>query len=130
MELLKAIEITEQTLIGVYGKPPHDRGNCFSVRTECGQHFKIVNFVHENLVEQTSSMGLDWPVQIGVLSDRIAVIHDHRIPNDWYPDRFCEACCPKDLLTITQRLRIERDIASGRRVERDGFVMVKSERHR
>ena len=121
---LKATAVIGYTLIGVWGKPPHDRGNCFSVRADDGNEYKIVNFVHENL-EALIAAGLTWPTGIRVLEGRTAVIHDRRIPHNWYQSRFCEVCCPRSLLPLPQTLRHEREVMQGVREERDGAVMIR-----
>lgn len=119
---MKAVGVTGYTLVGVSGSAPHKRGNCFSVAADDGAEYKIVNFVYENL-EALQEAGLTWPIGIRALSARIAVIHDHRIPDDWYQTQFCEVCCPKALLPLPQTLRHEREIMQGVR-EEHGNVCV------
>lgn len=104
---LKATCVTSITLVGVEGKPPLARGNCFSVRAEDGREYRVVNFVYENL-EALLAEGLEWPIDVRTLDSRTAVIHDKRIPNEWYSTRFCEVCCPNSLLPLPQQLRQER----------------------
>jgi hypothetical protein len=123
MQDLMATAIEEHTLVGVYGTPPHARGNCFGVRGDDGKHYKVVNFVYENL-EALLAAGLTFPIQIRALSDRHAVVHDKRIPHGWYPSHFCEVCCPRVLLPLPQALRQEREVMQGVREERNGLVMI------
>ena len=121
MQDLMATAIEEHTLVGVYGKPPHAHGNCFGVRGDDGKHYKVVNFVYENL-EALLRSGLTLPIQIRSLSERHAVVHDKRIPSGWYPSHFCEVCCPTTLLPLPQCLRQEREIAQGIRGEKNELV--------
>ena len=135
-----AMSITSQTLVGVnMDKYPIRHGNCFSVMTEKYYHivekysgnsrakeyfkymhkdWRIVNFYAENLEKLIKDKIITWPVKILVRRGRgrrIALIHDERIPDEWYADRWCEACCPEELLPLTQRLRLERMTARGDR---------------
>ena len=121
---LKATAVTSHILVGVFGKPPHTIGNCFSVTADDGKEYRIVNFVYENL-EALQENGLIWPVDIRVLSGRTAVVHDRRIPHDWYQSWFCEVCCPKALLPLPQTLCHEREVMQGVREERDGVVSIR-----
>jgi hypothetical protein len=109
---MKAISITSRTMIGTWGDPPWTRGNCFRVMADDGNVYRIVNFIYENLHELEKA-GLNWPIGIRVLSGRVAVIHDRRIPANWYSSSFCEVCCPKDLLPLPQVLRHEREAQEG-----------------
>lgn len=121
---IKAVEISTVTLMGVAGKFPLQHGNCFSVVGDDGKEYRIVNFVYENLAQLLGS-GLVFPIDIRLLNDRVAVIHDKRIPSDWYMSRFCEVCCPQSLLPAPQLLRIEREIMQGTREEYNGLVMIR-----
>lgn len=122
---MKALEVGSVTLVGVLDERPSQFGNCFTVKCDDGNWYRIVNFNHENL-EALEGMGLTWPIECTPLSDSVAVIMDGRIGERWYQDRYCEVCTPRELLPITQRQRQrhERDIARGRRVEGNGFVTV------
>lgn len=114
----QATAVTFCTMMNIISDTfPLHRGNCFSVSVE-GEttHYRIVNFYLENLKEAIKR-GITWPVQIKVLKGNYAVIHDSRIPDDWYRKSFCEICCPTDLLPITQLLMHERQNESGVRVE-------------
>ena len=125
MKKIMATKITEHTLVGIPSKDfPIEGygGNCFSVKAEDGSLFRIANFGLENLKE-AERRGVKWPIEIKPLSDRIAVIHDSRIPDNWYSDSFCEICCPRDLLPLPQLLRYERQIDRGERVEVEHGVM-------
>ena len=111
-----AVEVTESTLLG--------GNNCFSVVTDQGKHYRIVNFyLDSGFIQHPGSKkgletllkeGLTWPIKIAVLSERIACINDPRIPDSEYRDEFCEVCCPQELLPMPQRLRKARRIASGK----------------
>jgi hypothetical protein len=108
-----ANELAGMTMVGAYSDTyPYESGNCFSVIASDGKEYKIVNFAAENF-EALHQFDCKLPVKIRVLSERHAVIHDERIPDDWYQGKFCEVCCPERLLPIPQQLRIEREKAQG-----------------
>lgn len=59
---MKATHITSRTMIGVnMEKFPVKRGNCFSVKTEEGHEYRIVNFSVENL-EELNHRGVKFPI--------------------------------------------------------------------
>lgn len=120
-----ALQITSHTLVGVYtaGGFPVAHGNCFNVLCSDGKERAIVNVALENL-EEAIKRGVTWPIKIKRLSDRHAVIHDERIPDNWYGSGFCEICCPKELLPVDQLLAHERQIARGEREEHLGCVCI------
>jgi hypothetical protein len=120
-EKLMATKVTEYTLVGSWGDFPRKQGNCFSVLASDGKCYRIVNFLHENL-EQLNALGIVFPVQIRALSDGVAVIHDSRIPDEWYSSRFCEMCCPDSLLPLPQLLAHARQEACGYRTVGKGLV--------
>lgn len=125
--------ITTRTLVGAYSKKyPYKHGNCFSMKCDNGQSYRIVNFVYENLTEAINR-GIELPVRVLPLNDSVAVICDTRIPNNWYRRDFCTTCCPESLLPLPQRLGIQLELDCGARVNRvcdrsDGggtYVIVK-----
>lgn len=119
---MKALCITEHTLIGTSDERPSFSGNCFSVKADDGKYYRIVNFNMENL-EALIELGLKWPIECEALADgRCAAVMDGRIGERWYSDRYCEICCPEELLPITQLQRHKRECARGARVEGDGYV--------
>lgn len=115
-DIIDALHTTSQTLVGVHGKFPYEHGNCFSVAASDGQQYRIVNFVVENL-EGLQQYGIKAPWKIRPIGSGCAVIVDSRIPDVCFTNRFCESCTPKELLPYPQRLRIERAIDNGSRVE-------------
>ncbi len=125
-ETIEATEIGMQTLVGSSGDYPREVGNCFDLI--CGdKSVRIVNFIVENLEKLLEDKVIEWPIKVHILKGRTAIIHDERIPHEWYDKSFCEVCCPQPLLPIQQQLRIARDILSGDRVEKvceDGMVIV------
>lgn len=123
-----ATSVTTVTLVGYFGDYPREKGNCFSVSVEGEtQDCRIVNFNYENLDKIMKDGVISFPLKISKLADRIAIIADERIPNEWYSKRLCETCTPSDLLPVTQRLKhfldIERGIREEREVEIDGKKM-------
>lgn len=116
-----ATSITTHTLVGVGDGPyPMKHGNCFSIKCGGDKEYRVVNFNYENLVHLLKEKLIEWPITVLVFwegsagESRTAMIHDHRIPDNYYQDFFCETCCPRDYLPIPQRLRIQRDLESGR----------------
>ena len=126
LETIDTYEIGMQTLVGcdTSKSPPYKRGNCFSLETkkyinreegygEGNKSYRILNFYVENLKFALKNKLIEWPIKIHPLSDNCAVIHDERIPNDWYSEKFCTCCCPFDLLPFNQKLVELRDRACG-----------------
>lgn len=125
---LEAVSVESYTLAGIYVPTqkedwPISHGNCFTVLTEGGKSYRIVDFAYENL-EEALRRGLTWPIKIFPLSACVAVIHDPRIPDDWYRDYWCEVCCPEELLPLPQILAHKRQIARGEREAGDGFIKI------
>lgn len=120
-DIIDGLCVTRVTLVGVHGKFPYEHGNCFSVEAVDGKDYRIVNFVHENL-EGLKKYGIKAPWKIRPIGSGCAVIVDSRIPDVCYMDRFCEVCTPKSLLPYPQRLRIERAIDNGSRVETEHLI--------
>lgn len=124
----QATGVGSVTLVGYLTKSyPMTGGNCFSVHTDAGE-YRVVNFGYENLEELMRREVVAWPLDIIPISERHCVIADHRIPKEWYQDRFCSTCTPSDLLPPQQKLERVLDLKSGRRVEReieiDGKKMI------
>jgi len=107
--------ITTTTLIGVMlDKFPSDRGNCFSILATDDKQYRIVNFHYEN-IKMVIELGIEIPIKIQILGNGMAIIHDERIPDEWYNNKFCEVCCPERLLPYPQILTHQRQIARGER---------------
>ena len=121
-----AKSVISVTLLGVSGKAPHKTGNCFSLLTNNNRSYSIVNFVYENL-EHLLQNGLQWPIKICIISKGVAIIHDERIPHEFYKEKYCEVCCPESKLPINQIAEIKRKELTGERVvfEDDKFKFVK-----
>jgi len=119
---MKATAITSHTLVGIQKSDfPLKRGNCFSMRTQDNDEYRIVNFSVENL-EWLMERGLTFPIEIDPLDaiHHAAVIIDPRIPDEFFDMTFCEVCCPKELLPQPQKLRIARQVKQGFRIEEQG----------
>jgi hypothetical protein len=112
-DLVDAVGWGFETCVGYSGSFPRLRGNCFDLRTADKQYFKILNFHAENLEYALQHGLIDWPIKIRPMEHRCAVIHDCRIPHDWYMQEFCTICTPDDLLPLPQKLARERDIETG-----------------
>ena len=114
-----ATEITFITLLGSLDTnfPITEGGNCFGIKTTDGGEYKVLNFYHENLKELLKR-GLTWPIKIKTVEKHLAVINDPRIADNWYRDRFCETCCPRQFLPLPQQFLLERKIGRGEMVER------------
>jgi hypothetical protein len=120
---VKALEVGSVTMVGVWGKPPHEHGNCFDVKCEDGAWRRVLNFNHENL-EALETLGLTWPLEVEALSERTVVLMDPRIGERWYQRYYCAVCTPQSLLPITQRQCQLRDIARGLRRESGSLVTL------
>lgn len=109
-----ATGVAEVKLVGVrITKYPLVRGNCFRMYTKCGGHYRILNFVYENL-EYLLKNGLSYPIKIAVLNDREAVVHDERIPDNFYTKKLCNVCSSEEFKNNTDYLAYQRGIMSGR----------------
>lgn len=112
--LFKAVRPTSHTCIGTGDERPVHHGNCFSVADGRGGEWRILNFYYEN-VEALQTLGLTWPIQCKTINDYLAVVHDPRIGERWYSERYCTVCCPEALLPITQQQRHQRQELRGSR---------------
>lgn len=115
--LINAVKVTTVTLVGYMGDFPRERGNCFSIETENGSGMRVLNFGHENLEELLKREIVQWPIAVLPISERHCLIADHRIPDEWYSDRFCSTCTPFSLLPPQQKLERVIDLTSGKRTE-------------
>lgn len=104
-QTVNAIKVDYYTLLA--------NNNCFAVVCEDGKGISIVNFYYEKLERLLKENIINWPVKISILDGDFGVINDSRIPEDEYNIRFCEVCCPMDLLPIQQKLRRFREVEKG-----------------
>lgn len=105
---VKAFAIGGRTCLGSSGTFPREHGNCFDLLTENGKSYRIVNFIAENF-DYLRKKGLKWPVQMAILDgSNAAALNDPRIGDRWFQDRYCEVCCPTELLPLPQILRHRR----------------------
>lgn len=120
--LKDATRLLGHTLVGVNtNNMPVSSGNCFSVKTKDDtgdeyEGYRIVNFVWENMECLLLHKVVNWPIRIAILRGRIAIIHDDRIPDNWYQGEYCEVCCPDDLLPFPQIAAHKRQESRGERV--------------
>lgn len=119
MKTINAKDIHSNTLVGSSGEFPRDSGNCMTVVGEDGEIYRILNFNYENL-KHLISLGLKWPIAINVIERPWAVLHDARIGDRWYSDRFCTVCTPQHILPLPQRLKQLRRCVRGQREENAG----------
>lgn len=103
---MKAFRVLGSTLVA--------SNNCFDVQGE-DHAYRIVNF----FLEDIEALPIEWPIEIKVIGPRTAVVHDPRIPDRYYRNRWCTTCCPEELLPIPQRLEWERQEMRGQRVRHD-----------
>lgn len=116
----------EVTCIGTMWKEfPYPSGNCFSLIDENSNIYRILNFNHENFKELFRIGVLSYPVKVLAMTEHQAVLHDSRIPEEWYSKRFCEICTPSFLLPVNQRLEQLREVDRGDREEKNGFISRK-----
>jgi hypothetical protein len=112
---LSAIKMGCQTLVGHLETDfPRERGNCFDLSVDGEREYRIVNFNAENF-QELLKRGLTYPIKIIQIAGHTAIIHDERIPHDWYQSRWCECCCPSELLPLTQQLKHHREELTGER---------------
>ena len=125
-KLLLADKMGAHTLVAFYPEDgyPAKHGNCFGMVAN-NKSYQIVNFYYENLEKLLEEKQISLPVKILPLNDYSAVIHDNRIPDQWYRSTWCEVCCPLDLLPAPQRLRHSRHIMNGTRSEEHGIIYQK-----
>ena len=104
MNVVNALRVGSVTCLGIIDKTfPIEYGNCFAVGIGQGKWYSIVNFKHENLEELLFRKVISWPIKISPIDEHRAVIFDERIPDEWYSRRWCETCCPEELLPIPQQ---------------------------
>ena len=126
-KFLDAIEMGGQTCVGVIKeKFPFSSGNCFSLGTG-KKGYKVLNFNAENFEELLKRKKLAWPVKIIDVGDGCCFIHDDRIPGNWYQGHICRVCAPYRFQSVPEQLKRWRDLASGRRVEKNGMISLKIE---
>jgi hypothetical protein len=127
LSIINATAVTSQTLVGHFFDEEqglYPSGNCFSMKDENGDTYKILNFGIENL-DLLLEMGiLEFPVKIHPLSERHAVILDERIPNRFYWSSLCSSCTPIELLPIPQRIKHELRFKRGHSRNVEGVVMT------
>jgi hypothetical protein len=124
---IKADGVGSVTLVGVNTDTyPCKRGNCFSVYS-AAQEYRILNFNYENLEYLLNTGVIQWPIDILIYETCFALIHDARVPEDYYQKHFCEVCCPENLLPISQRLVLDRMTLRGERevINHNRFTMIK-----
>jgi hypothetical protein len=119
-DLIYCNSISSQTLLGF--------NNCFGM-TEMGKtkEIKIVNFYLESLEDLIENYKFDLPVAVTLLSERVGMIADWRIPDSFYNDYICEVCCPASLLPMSQQIHHVLEMGRGRRTEThcaDGMVFI------
>ncbi len=126
---INAYSIGLETLLGVNTKdfdPPYEHGNCFDLVTKPfdnkkkkypkgAKSYRILNFVLENLEYALKNKLIEWPIKIHILDNNSAVIHDERIPHEWYNEDFCSVCTPQNLKLFTTKLKNARDELTGAR---------------
>lgn len=109
-------------------RPVLSGGSCFTLMDGDGIDYKIVNFCYENFDHLNRNLRiLTFPVNIISLrtydNSGIAILKDDRIPENYYSSRYCEACCPMDLLPKIQKEQLENDIKNGIRNKNGSFIL-------
>lgn len=97
---MKAIDYGSVTMVGYGGSFPRGKGNCFSLRVKNlkNGYTRIANFGYENLQELFRRKIVEWPIEVEILSEKIGIIVDERIPKEWYSEHWCDVCCPRELM--------------------------------
>lgn len=105
---------------------PLKRGNCFGMQVKTSEHlnkeFRILNFCYENLKALLDTKIVEFPIKVLMVSDNCAVVHDTRIPHDWYTP-FCNSCTPLELMAPERRLLKWRMVESGEITIHGGDVL-------
>lgn len=126
-KFLDATEMGSQTCVGFIDKQfPFSHGNCFSLIVG-KKWYKVLNFNAENFKELFKRNKLTWPIKIIDVGDGCCFIHDDRIPGNWYQEHVCRSCAPYRFQTVAGQLKRWRDLESGRRVEKNGMVSIKTD---
>lgn len=89
---MKATRVHCTTLLGIGGPFPRKGGNCFSVETEEGPTYHIINFRLENFEELIRRGIAHWPIEIEPIDKHHAKVVDERMPIEWYDERHCSIC--------------------------------------
>lgn len=114
---VNAIAMGSQTCVGYINTPfPRKGGNCFDLETKDGS-YRVLNFKAENFEELMKRGTITWPVKIhlvgaGKLKNK-CMIHDTRIPHDWYCENLCSVCTPFAMMPLTYQMQYARKIATG-----------------
>jgi hypothetical protein len=95
-EVINAVEYSGGTMVGSFGKFPRTVANCFDIRDDAGEYWRVVNFRWENLQELLRRRVVAWPVRCERVGERWVQIADTRIPEDWYSP-LCATCWPVEL---------------------------------
>jgi hypothetical protein len=113
-ERTNATDIGFVSLVGVYSSEwPIKWGNYFSMSAEDGKSYQIVNFWYENLEQLLEHKEIEFPIPLLILDDGYAMIHDPRIPDDWYVKDSVSTCVPRRYHTIHQQAKHQRGIDGG-----------------
>jgi len=80
---MMALSVHGHSLIGVFKESfPVKHGNYFSINSDDGNCYNVVNILHENILE-LMRIGIEFPYKINVINKHDCKICDDRIPNLW-----------------------------------------------
>jgi hypothetical protein len=103
--------------VSVAGSTMLGSNNCFSLRGTQGLVYRVLNFKLENLDRAMHAAGIDFPIKLGVYGrGTLALVMDPRLDQRFYEEHLCEVCCPREMLPLTQRLRVQLEIERGKRL--------------
>jgi hypothetical protein len=127
LETKEAVACGEVSCVGFLNQTfPSAWGNYFSLVDSEDNYYKIINFHHENFDELFRTGVIEYPVNMKVLEKGFAMLHDIRIPNEWYMTKTMTTTVPVKYYTIHQKAEYERGIERGNIVDkRNGIVSYK-----
>jgi hypothetical protein len=109
---MNGIKVTSQTMVSF--------NNCFSMISDDGYEYRIVNFYIENLDQSL------LPIKLKKICTNVAIVDDERL-TEKCNNHYCSVCCPEDYLLDHQKKQIEEDLKSGKRTEhitKDGYKII------
>jgi hypothetical protein len=120
LETSYATSVGYVSCVGCMGnKYPKNYGNYFSLVTSKGKQYEIANFWYENLEYLLENNVVSYPLEIKVLDKKWAIIHDTRIPDNFYSETSYRA--PTKYWSIKQLAQRRRKIETGE-IKISGYI--------
>lgn len=112
METKEAVGVGFVSCVGIIAREedyPLNHGNYFFLHTGDGHEYEIANFWFEDFEMVIKRENIKYPIPIKILNERWAIIHDHRIPHNWYYDSISYRA-PKEFWPLNKLAERQRDI--------------------